>query len=75
MDIWNPGMKIVKEGSKEWDTLQMQLTDRTTGREVKRKVTIINGSVAEKPDDVDIIGDVTPLGFIARGLQFKKRPA
>lgn len=73
MAIWDRETKIIKEVSKELDTFQMQLTDRTTGREIKRKVSIINGSIAEMPDDVDIIGDSTPSGFIARGLQFKKR--
>lgn len=72
MDIWDRETKIVKEGTKELHTFQMQLTDRTTGRDIKRRVSIINGSIAEMPDDVDIIGDATPFGFIARGLQFKK---
>lgn len=75
MDIWDREMKIIKEGSKELNTFQMQLTDRTIGRDIKRRVSIINGSIAEMPDDVDIIGDVTPFGFIARGLQFKKESA
>lgn len=66
MDIWKFGMKLEKK------SFQMMLTEKFSGKEIKRLVTIEDGEIIEKPDDVELLGILTPEGFSVRGLQLKK---
>lgn len=69
---WKKGLIIRDDYGKEV-TNQMMLTDRTTGKEIKRYVEIENGKVVRKPKDVEILGENTPNGFILRGITLKNR--
>ncbi len=66
MDIWKPEMKLEKK------SCQIMLTEKISGKEIKRLVTIEEGEIIEKPDDVDLLGILTSEGFSVRGLQLKK---
>ena len=70
--IWKKGLIIRDDLGKEV-TNQMKLTDRTTGKEIKRYVEIENGKVIRKPEDIDILGEETPKGFVLRGIALKDR--
>lgn len=66
MDIWTPDMRLEKK------SCQIMLTERIPGKkEISRLVTIEDGEIVEKPEDVEILGILTPEGFTVRGLRIK----
>lgn len=68
MNIWNDEIIINDTGKNA--TCQLRLTERIPGtKEIKRCVSIKDGKVINKPDDVDIIGENTSKGFIIRGIE------
>lgn len=69
---WKKGLIIRDDFGKEVTT-QMMLTDRTTGKEIKRYVEIKNGKIIKKPGDVDILGEETSKGFVLRGITLKNK--
>ena len=69
---WKKGL-IIRNDNGEEVTNQMMLTDRTTGKEIKRYVEIENGKVIIKPEDVEILGEETSKGFVLRGITLKNR--
>lgn len=70
IDIWKKGTIIIDD-DRQKRTCELMLIDKTTGKEIKRYVEIKDGEVIEKPDDVDIIGHYTPVGFVLRGMKLK----
>lgn len=68
MSVWKPKMSIKNE-----ETCEMQITEKIGTGNITRKVIIKNGQVIEKPHDVNILGDITPDGFIVRGLEIVKK--
>lgn len=71
-DVWNNETIIEYSGKRA--SCQLSLTENIPGMEIiKRNVTIEDGKVIDKPDDVDIIGERTPNGFILMGLQYNAK--
>ncbi len=67
MDIWIPEMKLEKK------SCQIMLTECIPDRDtVSRLVTIENGEIIEKSDDIELLGISTPEGFSVRGLRIIK---
>lgn len=67
MEIWTPDMKLEKK------SCQIMLKENIPGkREISRLVTIENGEIIEKPDDVQLLGTLTSEGFVVTGLQIIK---
>lgn len=69
MNIWN-GKEIIIDESGKNVTGQLELTENIPGKEeIKRSVSIEDGKVIYKQDDVDIIGKRTSKGFVLRGIE------
>lgn len=67
MDVWTKEMKLEKK------SCQIMLSECIQGRyKVSRLVTIENGEIIEKPDDIELLGMSTPEGFSVRGLRIIK---
>lgn len=67
MDTWTPDIKLEKK------SYQIMLTERIPGQKaINRLVTIENGEIIEKPDDVRLLGTLTSDGFVVTGLQIIK---
>lgn len=67
MDVWIPDMILEKK------SCQIMLKEMIPGKEeISRLVTIEDGEIIEKPDDVDLLGDLTSEGFVVTGLKIKK---
>ena len=67
MEIWTPDMKLEKK------SCQIMLKENIPGKKaISRLVTIENGEVIEKPDDVQLLGKLTSEGFVVSGLQIIK---
>ncbi|MDO9353870.1 MAG: hypothetical protein Q7T55_09245 [Solirubrobacteraceae bacterium] len=66
MEIWQSGMKFEKK------SYQIILKEIIQGEgEISRLVTIENGEIIEKPEDVELSGILTSDGFVIRGLFIK----
>ena len=68
MTIWNQTFLIKGE-----ETCEMEITEKEGKGRISRKVKIQNGRVIEKPDDVNILGEETPDGFIVSGLEIIRK--
>jgi hypothetical protein len=69
MNVWN-GKELIIDDSGKNATCQLQLTEQIPGEEeIKRSVSIEDGRVLDKQDDVDIIGKRTSKGFVLRGIE------
>lgn len=67
MEIWTPEMKLEKK------SCQIMLKENIPGQEpISRLVTIEDGIIIQKPDDVQLLGDLTSEGFVVSGLQIIK---
>lgn len=66
---WKPGIIIRNHDGKELNS-QLKYGDRTkTKKMIKRYVTIENGIPIDLPDDIEILGEKTPFGFVLVGLK------
>ena len=69
MNVWN-GKEIIIDDSGKNASRQLILTERIPDtEEIKRSITIEDGRIIDKLDDVDIIGKRTSKGFIVRGIE------
>lgn len=67
MEIWTPEMKLEKK------SCQIMLKENIPGKKaISRLVTIEDGEIIEKPDDVQLLGTLTSEGFVVTGLQIIK---
>lgn len=67
MAIWTPDMKLEKK------SCQIMLKEMIPGKKaISRTVTIENGEIIEKSDDVQLLGTLTSDGFVVTGLQIIK---
>lgn len=67
MDIWTSDMKLEKK------SFQIILKEIILGKEIiSRLITVENGKIIEKPDNVQLLGKLTSEGFVVRGLQIIK---
>ena len=67
MEIWTPDMKLEKK------SCQIMLKENIPGKKaISRMVTIEDGKIIQKPDDVQLLGTLTSDGFVVTGLQIIK---
>lgn len=68
VSIWKQTMLIYGE-----QTFDMQITEKEGKGRISRRVVVRNGKVIEKPEDVNILGEETPDGFIVSGLEIIRK--
>lgn len=70
--IWKEGL-IIKDDDEKRLSSEMMLIDRSGEGRLKKYVKVEEGKVIEKPEDVDILGEIKGNKFILRGITLKNK--